>query len=299
MSPDWIAITVLTLLGSLMAFILNISIILANSWRQGQKWNHSDLIHLIMGLVNIIFQCSLTGQCVVFVFFLQVLLLREVYRPATYITMSLMYCSYWLSAWLCIYYCISITNLSHRVFAQVKKTFSIYLPHLLLLSMVVSFIITLPIIWTVRVMINQSLGNGSYDSAVTSASFSFNFPYIQAANFLGCCFPFLLTLISVGVTVSSLLKHMWKVKQHDSGFDGSKFRAHIHAISTMILFLTLFIIFYVDESLFFMMDLSTKGPMTVTGWIIFTSFPLAESIIIIQASAKLRRFLFGKILNRS
>ncbi|XP_040211658.1 taste receptor type 2 member 4-like [Rana temporaria] len=300
LSPEWIVIIVFTLLETLMAFILNIGIVLADSksWRQGQKWNPSDLIHLIIGLVNIVLQSSLTGQGIVFVFFLPAFVLKEVYLPAIFLTMSLIYCSYWLSAWLCVYYCISITNLPHQVFVWLKKTFSSYLPHLLLLSMVASILITLPTIWTVEVkVIKESLGNGSHDSATISAAFSFSFAYIQTANVLGCFLPFLLILVSIVVTVSSLLKHMWKVKQNDSGFGGSKFRAHINAIKTMILFLILFIIFFIDVNVFFMMGINTNNPVTIAAWVIFISFPLAESIIIIQASAKLRKFLFGKILN--
>lgn len=295
----WIVILALTLPQVLMAFILNIGVVLADSksWRQGQKFNPSDLIHLIIGLVNIILQSSLTGQGIVFMFFLPVFLLREIYLPAIFLTISLIYCSYWLSAWLCVFYCTSITNLPHPVFARIKKTFLSYLPHLLLLSMVASSLITLPTIWTVEIkVIKQSLGNGSCDSATISATFSFSYTFLQTANVLGCCLPFFLTLVSIVVTVSSLLKHMWKVKQNNSGFGGSKFRAHINAIKTMILFLMLFILFFIDVNMFFMMGINTDKPVSIAAWVIFISFPLAESIIIIQASAKLRKFLFGKIL---
>ncbi|XP_077305981.1 taste receptor type 2 member 9-like [Lithobates pipiens] len=296
LSPQWIVIVVLTLPQIFMAFILNIGIVLADgkSRRQGPKWNPSDLIHLIIGLVNIILQCSLTGQGVAFAFFLPVFLLREVYLPPIFLTSSLIYCSYWLSAWLCVFYCISITNLPHPVFARLKKTFN----QSMYLSMVASFLVTLPTIWTLEInVMKESLGNGSRDSAMVSATFSFSYAFLQAANILGCCLPFLVALVSIVVTVSSLLKHMWKVKRNNSGFGGSKFRAHISAIKTMILFLILFIFFFIDVNLFFMMGINTNNLVTIAAWVIFISFPLAESIIIIQASAKLRRFLFGKILN--
>lgn len=301
LSPEWIVILVLSLLGSLMSFIFNIGIVLADSksWRQGKKFNHSDLIHLIMGVVNIIMQCSLTGQGIIYLFCLPALLHKEVYSFNVILNMTLTYYSYWLSAGLCVHYCISITNLSHRVFVWLKKTFLVSLPHLLFLSMVASFIITIPAVWNFELkIIKQSLGNGSCDSDI-NASFSFGLAYIQTARFLGCCIPFLLILISIVVTVSSLLKHMWKMKKNDSSFGGSKFGAHINAIRTMILFLALFIVFYIDVNLFYLTDLNFKGPLTIVGWIIFMSFPLVESIIIIQASAKLKKFLFGKFFDES
>ncbi|XP_069591791.1 taste receptor type 2 member 143-like [Ranitomeya imitator] len=210
--------------------------------------------------------------------------------------MTLTYFSYWLTAWLCIYYCVTISNFSHPFFIWSKRNISMYLPHLLLLSAAGCFFINLPAIWTITMQVSlQNPPNSSLDPKFISGFIHFQPFYLQTATFLGCCVPFLLILVSIIVTNSSLLRHLWKIKQKESGLSQTKHQAHINAIRTMWLFLTISIVFCISELLLFSKSRNLEDPYTALSELIFISFPTAESLVITFANPKLRRQIMGMV----
>ncbi|XP_040296122.1 taste receptor type 2 member 40-like [Bufo bufo] len=295
----WILLVIFCILDSGVAFILNMCILVSGAriMRRGQKLNPPDLIQLVIGVVNIALQCLLVYQGLISIFFISLMFVRKFYAPFIVSTLTLIYFTYWLTAWLCIYYCVTITNFNHPVFVWSKRNISVYLPHLLLLSAAGCFFITLPTIWTTSVTISLlSPVNSTRDTIFISGTFNFQPFQLQTASFMGCCLPFLLILVSIILTVSSLLRHVRKMRQKDSGLSQAKDKAHIKAIRTMFQFLFISIIFYINEILFFSMSFNPEDPRIAVCWMIFMSFPAAESLIIVFANPKLRETFVVKFL---
>ncbi|XP_077130068.1 taste receptor type 2 member 40-like [Ranitomeya variabilis] len=295
----WMLLLLFGMLDSLTTYILNVCILVASakSLRTGQKRNPPDLIYLVIGVVNIALQCSLSYQGLLAVFSISSMFIQKVFVPTIVSTLTLLYFTYWLTAWLCIYYCVTISTFSHPFFVWSKRNISMYLPRLLLLSAAGCFFISIPAIWMATVEVTlQSVVNGSLDPIFISGTYHLQLTYIQTATFLGCCVPFLLILVSIIVTNSSLLRHLCKMRKKESGLSQTKDEAHVNAIRTMWRFLTISIIFYISEILFFSMPPNPEDPYTILSWLIFMSFPTAESLVIIYANPKLRRQVMVKLL---
>ncbi|XP_075141485.1 taste receptor type 2 member 40-like [Leptodactylus fuscus] len=295
----WILLLIFGILDSGTAFILNIWILVigARSLKTGKRLNPPDLIHLVIGAVNVALQCFLVSKAILSIFFTSVIFVREVYVTTIIGTHILMYFTYWLTAWLCLYYCVTICNFSHPMFLWLRRNISMYLPHLLLLSAVGCFFISLPTIWTANVKVTlQYPANSSLNPIFISGTFSFKPFYIQTASFMGSFLPFILIFVSILVTTSSLLRHLWKMRQKVSGLSQAKNQAHINAIRTMFMFLALSIIFYINEILFFSVSANPEVTYTIVNWMIFITFPTAESLIIIFSNPKLRNIFMEQFL---
>ncbi|KAM4024024.1 taste receptor type 2 member 40-like [Anomaloglossus baeobatrachus] len=281
-----------------VGYILNVYILVvsAQSLKTGQRLNPPDLIHLIIGVVNIALPVLFSIQGLLFIFFLSLIFALKLIVPIIVATLTLMYFTYWLTAWLCIYYCVTISNFNHPFFLRSKRNISMYLPRLLLLSAAGCFFISLPAIWTATVEVTlQSPVNSTNDPIFIIGTLHLQPLYILTALIIACCVPFLLILVSIMVINSSLIRHLWKMRQKDLGLSQSKYQAHVNAIRTMWCFLIISIIFCISEISFFLLNPSPEDPLTIANWLVFISFPTAESLVIIVANPKLRRQIMGKI----
>ncbi|XP_069591790.1 taste receptor type 2 member 143-like [Ranitomeya imitator] len=299
--PSTVVILVILLgfLDSWVGYILNVCIMVSGvkSLKTGPKLNPPDLLHLVIGVVNIALPSLFSIQGLLYIFFIYSVSVREIIVPITVVMLTLVYFTFWLTAWLCIYYCVTSSTFSHPFFVWSKRNISMYLPHLLLLSAVICFFISLPSIWTATLEVTlQSAVNTSLGQIFISGTYHLQPLYIQSASFLGCYVPFLLILASIIVTNSSLIRHLWRIKQKESGLSQTKYQAHINAVRTMWLFLTISIIFCVSEILFFSLSPNPENYLTLVNWLIFMSFPTAESLVITFANPKLRRQIMAKIL---
>ncbi|XP_077130035.1 taste receptor type 2 member 143-like [Ranitomeya variabilis] len=267
------------------------------SLKTGQKLNPPDLLHLVIGAVNIALLCLFSIQGLLCMFFISLVFVREIIVPITVGTLTLVYFTFWLTAWLCIYYCVTISNFSHPFFLWSKRNISMYLPRLLLLSAVICFFNSLPSIWATNLQVAlQYPENSTIDPIFINGTFYLQSIYIQTALTMGCCVPFVLILVSIMVINSSLIRHLRKMRQKESGLSQTKYQAHISAIRTMWLFLTISIIFCISEILVLSLNPNPENPFTMVNWFIFMSFPTSESLVIIFTNPKLRRQIMAKIL---
>ncbi|XP_063789032.1 taste receptor type 2 member 40-like [Pseudophryne corroboree] len=263
----------------------------AKSIRNDTRLNPSHLIHLLRGLVNILLQCSMTVEASLYAICVPLLFTKVVYYPLTVIQLTMTFYSFWLTAWLCAYYCTTITNFRYGLCVWLQRISSSSLLLLLLLTAGGTFLIGLLCIWNIKVEAEmKGSENSTLGTSFISGTFNVNPLYALIATCLGCCLPFILIIYSIILTVSSLLRHVCKMKQSDSGFTRPKLQAHINAIRTVTLILVVYIIFCIAEIVLFTCKFSSApDDKLLTSWSIVMSYPTAESIITIQASSKLRK----------
>ncbi|XP_075421244.1 taste receptor type 2 member 9-like [Ascaphus truei] len=211
------------------------------NWRNYISLNQCDIILLSMGLSNVALLCVLNTESLLPMVRSHIRFYSEIYSAVIFLELFLIYLSFWLTAWLCVYYCIKIANFMHRLFFRVKLWVSSVLQKLLLMSVVGSFIISVPSLWTCRQIDPQE--NSTYSliancSAVSEAS-ALYISIIVIAAVLGCCLPFLLSLISIGLTLTSLWGHVWRMKQKTSDFSIPRLQVHSRAARNMILLVVL------------------------------------------------------------
>ncbi|XP_063789035.1 taste receptor type 2 member 9-like [Pseudophryne corroboree] len=267
------------------------------SIRNETRLNPSHLIHLLRGLVNILLQCGLTVEGSLYVICVPVLFIREVYIPLFIINLTMTYCSFWLTAWLCAYYCTTITNFRYGLCVWLQRISSSSLLLLLLLTAGGTFLMGLLCIWNVTFEAElKGSENSTVGTSFISGTFNVNPLYSVITTCLGCCLPFILILYSIILTVSSLLRHVCNMKQSDSGFTRPKLQAHLNAIRTVILILIVFVTFCISEIVLSTSKFSTiPDGKILTSWFIVMFYPAAESIIALQASSKLRKVFVEKV----
>ncbi|XP_040211607.1 taste receptor type 2 member 40-like [Rana temporaria] len=269
--------------------------------RKKGKLSPTDVIFLGKGIVNILLQCVLSLQGMLFVFAPKVVYIRGVYiffRTSVYF---LNYYNFWLTFWLSAHYCTSITNLSYGFFIWIKRIVSNFLSHLLFLTALGLFIINVPFIWTLNVDSTiQSSENSTVKTSFTGAFYQISFPYFLPMTFLGVFLPFFLILLCLVLTYSFLLRHVWRVKNNDSGSTRPNLQAHVTALRTIFFLLLMFSSFFMTRLIFFIgRPTMQTDPIAMACWAFLSSSPLAEAAVIFQASNKLRRTILRRFWTRS
>nr|DBA18886.1 TPA: hypothetical protein GDO54_014780 [Pyxicephalus adspersus] len=274
-----------------MAIILNTCIVAINSKRvkTGTKLNLGELIQLVMGLGNITMRCSSAAQIIISTFWPTYITVRELSSTIIFLHLFHMCFSFWLTACLCGYYCTSIIISNHRLFIWTKKILSSQMPLLLLLSGIGSFLLTFPLTFSLQIK-SQQQDSGNSTSIVWVMSY--NVYLQQLLNIVGCFLPSFCIFLSMISTVLSLVRHIQRMRNNEMGFASPKLHAHTSAIRTMLLFLTLSVVFYVCETLLYV-EHGFDDPMTFIKLLIVTIFPTAEAAIIIQASPQLQITILG------
>ncbi|XP_053328041.1 taste receptor type 2 member 40-like [Spea bombifrons] len=255
-----------------------------------------DQIHIAMGLVNIVLQCAVSAHGAMYFIDSPILYVKEMFQTFFILLPFLVYFSFWLNAWLCVYYATSVSSFHHRFLVRLKSKFPAMLPKLMLVSAVGSFVISVPTMWNVYLeMPPESNGNMSTNATSGSKIIQINPLYQLSIASLGCFVPFTLSVLCIGHTLTSVLRHVWRVKHNECGVSRPSLQAHVRAAVTMILLLFLYLSFYLSQAFSFVCDYITEDVLSIVSWIFIDTFPAAESLIIIQASSRLRKAFHIKL----
>ncbi|XP_075421246.1 taste receptor type 2 member 7-like [Ascaphus truei] len=267
------------------------------NWRKDTSHNLCDLILLSIGLSNVVLQCIISTQSFLLRIPSHIRFYRDILLALTFLDVFLVFLSFWLTAWLCVYYCIKISNFMHRLFFRVKLWVSSVLQKLLLMSAVGSFIISVPSLWLCRQLDPQENSTYSLTANCSAVSETTNYyisnitivPTLVTAAVLGCCLPFLLSLTSIGLTLTSLWGHVWRMKQKTSDVSIPRLQVHSRAARNMILLVVLSMSMFLSQiyPLFFNND-----PKEILSYICLYTlmcYPTAQAFLLILGNTKLRR----------
>ncbi|OCT64597.1 taste receptor type 2 member 124 [Xenopus laevis] len=266
--------------------ILNSSIITVylSDWKKGVKLGECDQISLSMGCNNLLFQCVIA--------FLEAFISYGLYSPIAEIAIYVVnnvaffsFCfSFWLTAGLSICYCLRLVHFSLKFFIQLKRRLTRTVIQLLLCSVAILFMITLFISTTIWISYREGNQNitAIYHDNMSNAGFN----YMTIAVTVGICLPFLITSICILLSVISLLKHIWRMKQNTQ-FGNPQLKNLIRACRTMILLLAQnflsFLIFFTS-----MIAPNTTG--TIWDMVFLLGIllnPSSQAIILIFGNSKL------------
>ncbi|XP_040211610.1 taste receptor type 2 member 40-like [Rana temporaria] len=295
MSPYSFLIVVCSVLGLVLAIPSNTCIVMGNLdiIRKKGKLSPSDVIFLGKGIVNILLQCVMSLHGMLFVLCPAVFYVTEVSGFVNTSVFFLFYYSFWLTFWLSAHYCTSITNLSYGFFIWIKRIVSNLLSHLLFLTALGMFIVSVPWFWAVYAgRLLQSSENSTEASSNSSHDL---FSYYVSANTLGIFLPFFLSLLCLVLTFSFLLRHVWRVKNNDSGSTRPNLQAHVTALRTIFFLLLISTCVCMSRMDIFLLN----SPLTILFWALQSLSPSAEAAVIFQASNKLRRIILRRLWTRS
>ncbi|XP_040211621.1 taste receptor type 2 member 9-like [Rana temporaria] len=290
MSLHYVSLLVSSALGLVLAIPSNTCIVMGNLdiIRKKGKLSPSDVIFLGKGIVNILLQCAMSLRGMLYV------LSSEVNAFVNTSIYFLMYYSFWLTFWLSAHYCTSITNLSYGFFIWIKRIVSNFLSRLLFLTALGMFPVSVLTNWAISEESHIQSSENSTGDSIINVSYQVNISYFMSANTLGCILPFCLSLLCLVLTFSFLLRHVWRVKNNDSGSTRPNLQAHVTALRTIFFLLLMF-------TFFCMTLVGTVRPNSslLTVFLnVLLFYPSAEAAIIFQASNKLRRIILRRFWTR-
>ncbi|KAM8921408.1 taste receptor type 2 member 40-like [Pelodytes ibericus] len=148
---------------------------------------------------------------------------------------TLLLCYLWLSAWLCVHFCLKIVNINQRFYVCLQRGFPKMFPWLLVPSILGSMLVSLPIALefaedlsppnTTLAISNQTGSHG--DKIYGNRYRPYNIYF--AVYLLG----FLLCATSASTIIWSLYRHMRRMRDNAEGSRGPNMEAHIRAIKTI------------------------------------------------------------------
>nr|DBA18936.1 TPA: hypothetical protein GDO54_014827 [Pyxicephalus adspersus] len=284
----WMILLVIGVLESITGILLNTAIVAVqiNVVKNKLRSNPSHPLTITMGLVNTLLLCMSIIWVMLYMTWSPISKAIEVINFFVVAASWFMFFSYWLTAWLCVYYFVSVTNFHQQIVVCLKRTFTSALPYLLLISGMGSFALSFTSLWDARVKLENKDNITLHATAIIPYGFSKLF--IILATLFGCWIPFALTSISIGLTLSSILRHVWRLKQNNFNCSAPQLKAHLNAIRTMVLLFLLCTSSYIMALFAFEVEFSSDD-IYLLNCLFIMSYPTVEAVILIQASSKLKK----------
>ncbi|KAG8515873.1 Taste receptor type 2 member 134 [Galemys pyrenaicus] len=146
--------------------------------------------------------------------------------------------TFWLTAWLAIFYCVKISIFSHPIFIWLKWRISRSVPRLLLSSLVISSLTTISsIIGNINlaslIMFSGPHVNTTLLARIWTSYHSFFLPNLM----LLISVPFLLFLVSILLLIFSLHRHLGQMRGGRSSLHDPSTQAHTMALKSLSFFL--------------------------------------------------------------
>ncbi|XP_062830584.1 taste receptor type 2 member 40-like [Anolis carolinensis] len=205
----------------------------------------------------------------------------------------------WFAACLSAFYCAKIATFTQRHFLLMKLRISGMVPYLLLGSMLVSLISSVPFIWTdfsvhLCNSTRSSVKNTTSDSTVGNISYF----KVFIVYLTWMTIPLLFFTASSTLLIASLWRHTKQMRRNMTGFKDLSTQVHSNAIKTLISFLVLYFCSFVDEIL-----LGIPSCLTRNRWkhsicsFIAAVCPSIHSILLIFFNVRLKQTFKGILLS--
>ncbi|KAM3916060.1 taste receptor type 2 member 40-like [Leptodactylus fuscus] len=267
----------------------NVFIVVVNlhDWLKGRSFNSSDHLVVSLALSNFCFSCINAATIVCSIFFSSIFLVDFVFYTLYGIMSYSIFSSSWLSAWLCLFFCVKIISFQHGCMLWLKTNITSVVPWLILLSQVLSIVSSLPIIWTItKVYATNATDEIGTNGTLTFTGYQMSQTYNMFSLLINCFIPFMFVMVTTGRIIVSLCAHARHMKQNMEDH-GPSLKAQQGAARTMMSLLILYLIFYVVElGLGF---LSMADPLYWVCFVLIFSFPTLQSGVIISGNAKLKQ----------
>ncbi|XP_075036812.1 taste receptor type 2 member 9-like [Mixophyes fleayi] len=266
-------------------------------WLRGQSLNSSDQLVVSLAVSNACFSCVNGASIVCSIFFTNIFLVDYVFYILYFIMSYTIFSSSWLSASLCLFFCLKIINFQHGCLAWLKTNIVTVVPWLILLSQVLSFSCCLPLLFTFTKVFapNSTAQIGTNETSKVVIGYQINTFYNLFSLLMNCFVPFLMVMITTGRIIASLWKHARHMRQNMEDDHGPSVKAHQGAARTMMSLLILYLIFYVVElGLGF---LSMLSPIYWVCFVLIVSFPTIQSFILIVGNVKLKHICLKLLKN--
>ncbi|KAM4628451.1 taste receptor type 2 member 9-like [Discoglossus pictus] len=260
--------------------------------QDGFSQSPSSQIQFTMGMTNVILQCVLATYGFVSLSSPLTFFSKEFSTIMLFLIFFLVNLSFWLTAWLSSFYCVTIVRFSNKFISSLRMKLSGVVPKLLFVTVQGSFAISVPSIWyfhyEVHVTLSENMTSNYTGNVNVLIQPDLNFFYAMVYSTIGCFLPLIITLTSIGFTLASLLGHVWRIKVNTSSSGAPQLAAHYRACRTMILLVTLYVMFSISEILATSAFMSFTNVWTFIAWYTSFLYPTIQAAILISGSSKMK-----------
>ncbi|XP_056347569.1 taste receptor type 2 member 40-like [Oenanthe melanoleuca] len=267
-------------------FIATINII---NWIKSKKISSADTILIFLSTSRFILQVTVLMH-IHSLYFADVFKWAAVYKDFGAVWMFVNHSSLWFSTWLCVLYCVKIINFTHWLLLQIKRRIAGMVPWLLLGSLVISSVTSLPLLWiTPSTYLCSSTGNCRENSTAHITVWDNSYLYLLLLYFVGCFIPLVLSVVTSALLITSLWKHRKAMQCYTDTFRDSVIDVHLTAIKSIISFLILYLFSFVAQILLILSTSQSKDVVKVAvSLVVAGAYPSMHSIILIIVNSKLK-----------
>uniref|UniRef100_A0A8D0BMG7 Taste receptor type 2 n=1 Tax=Salvator merianae TaxID=96440 RepID=A0A8D0BMG7_SALMN len=204
-------------------------------------------------------------------------------------TIHFTFIRYWLTAWLCVFYCIKILNSTHPFFLWWKMRISRLVLRLIAGSCVISFVASFFIALHIP---KQFQSNET--AIITNITQEENMGELWkgSRNFffvIGSSCPLIIVFLCSVVVVVSLCRHICQMTSKGSNFMDLQTEAHVKAARTVLFLLALYISFYVTHTLNLVLNLQKDQISFQVCFIVMLMYSPVQAAILVLSNPKLKQ----------
>ncbi|XP_063775276.1 taste receptor type 2 member 4-like [Pseudophryne corroboree] len=255
-------------------------------WLKLQALQTIDIIMASLGVVRII----LLIMCIEKVAVASVTHTIIILKNSEYYEVALIFvefCSLWWGTVLCVFYCVKITNYSNRLFMRFKMNISRMVPWLLLTSLLVSFLSSLPIVWCMYPVHHMNSTQDSNSSSTGDEIVEINYGNILIISLTGSMVPFLIFCAANCLLIVSLLKHTRNMSRKNSGFTHVQLDAHLSAIRNMVSFLFFYVLYVISSHVMLLSFQAEDLFYFFICSICVSAYPSLHSVVLVSGNSQL------------
>ncbi|KAE8593179.1 hypothetical protein XENTR_v10019018 [Xenopus tropicalis] len=245
------------------------------------KRGECDKILLAMACSNVLLLSMIAFDMTFVTYGLYIMFAKEFSLAISVILFFSIHFSFWLTACLSLFYCLRLVNFSHQVLTHLQRRMSIVVPLFLLASLLISWLINVPLIWMVQIDTNQN-STSIYQDYI----FHYDRLYMIFNIVFGSTLPFVVTSLCIGLCLISLLKHVQSMRQHISQYWSPQLKSHVKAFRTMLLLLILNLIFFTTFGSLYLVQNNLGAVFQAVLWSATMFIPSGQATILIFGNSK-------------
>ncbi|XP_078523019.1 taste receptor type 2 member 40-like [Lissotriton helveticus] len=261
--------------------------VISKDWSQSRSLAPSNLILLSAAFTNIAIQTFASVEYLFRVVWREIYILKAFQKSVFVLYPLIVFSSFWITAWLCVFYCLKIATFSHPLFLRLKLKISGLVPWLILGTLVASLVVSVSVIGHLIEL--YPTNSTALPPVIEGTIYTYSSSFVIFMFILGYSLPLSMIITSVVMILASLYRHTQRIQENSTGFSRPSVEAHKGAAKTILSLLLLYVCFY----LCLILTLSDQsGHRRSVMFYIYKNmtvlYPLVHALILLMSNPKFK-----------
>ncbi|NXE63305.1 T2R40 protein, partial [Calcarius ornatus] len=264
--------------------------VLCIAWVKKKTLNSNEKILLLLGCSRFWYLCFSWVYCSLSITYPNYLYVQPTFQLIVFFQSFFNCSNLWVSACLCVFYCVKIANFRNRFFIYLKVKTDRIVPWLLLASLLSALaigIIAYDIAVTELSINHNSTGQGNFSKV--SGKRDENFFQIYFIYGFGFVTSFTAVISSALLLLFSLWRH--KCNMQKNSMNSLSMDAHIKAMKSILSFFIIYSINFIFLILSLIPSTKEENHVELLSLVFLYAFPGVHSLILIFSNPKLEKTL--------